>query len=496
MADLGFTSKRVKKKPQTGITSDRYQFLGLDQAEPDLGDPLVGPSSIGANPVPISGNQYVLVANQNQLGKRYWVPTTNLTTGLIPGSFTVFNNSIQVGLANSFSKFNFVGTGVTVDYVGFANSDQTGIATVRISVLDLNGPGNVNSIPYKESNGLLAGASDFVYSNTNIGIGSTQPTVKLDVIGNAKVSGIVTATTFVGGLTGIASTATQLQNTRYFSVSGDVSTGSSVSFNGTQNVGLAVTLALSGVTSGTYGSSTVIPSISVNGKGIITGVSTFSLGTGTQGLQGLQGIQGPQGTQGLQGLQGPQGTQGLQGIQGIQGISGALGTQGIQGIAGVGGTTGIQGIQGLQGIQGITGPVAGSANQVVYKDSNNNPTGSPNLTFNGTDLTVLGVVTATDFNTTSDVNLKTNIHQIENSLSKVIQIRGVTFDWKETNRSSAGVIAQEVENVLPEFVNGNEVKTVNYNGITGALIESIKEMKAENDIMKQRLDEVYKKVFG
>ena len=78
----------------------------------------------------------------------------------------------------------------------------------------------------------------------------------------------------------------------------------------------------------------------------------------------------------------------------------------------------------------------------------------------------------------------------------MIQIRGVTFNWKETNRSSAGVIAQEVENVLPEFVNGNEVKTVNYNGITGALIESIKELKAENDIMKQRLDEVYKKVFG
>ena len=39
-----FLSNRVRKKNQSGITSDRYQFLGLDQAEPDLGDPLVGTS--------------------------------------------------------------------------------------------------------------------------------------------------------------------------------------------------------------------------------------------------------------------------------------------------------------------------------------------------------------------------------------------------------------------------------------------------------------------
>ena len=71
----------------------------------------------------------------------------------------------------------------------------------------------------------------------------------------------------------------------------------------------------------------------------------------------------------------------------------------------------------------------------------------------------------------------------------------MTFDWKERNGSSAGVIAQEVEKVLPELVSGGDIKTVNYNGITGALIEAIKELKVENDIMKQRLDEVYKKVF-
>lgn len=156
MATPGFLSKRVKRKPQTGITTDRYQFLGLDQAEPDLGDPLIGPSSIGANPVPPTGVQYVLVAYGNQTGKRYWSASANIVgSGLIPGSFTIFNNDVQVGLANSFNKFNFVGTGVTVDPVGFAVTQQTGIATVRITVTDLTGPGNVYSIPYKETNNLL-----------------------------------------------------------------------------------------------------------------------------------------------------------------------------------------------------------------------------------------------------------------------------------------------------------------------------------------------------
>ena len=124
---------------------------------------------------------------------------------------------------------------------------------------------------------------------------------------------------------------------------------------------------------------------------------------GVQGHQGTQGLKGDQGTQGLsnqgvqghQGLQGNQGTQGLsnQGVQGHQGTQGLKGDQGVQGTGnqGVQGTQGLkgdQGTQGLQGLQGQTGPVAGSANQVVYKDGSNNPTGSNNLTFNGTQLNV------------------------------------------------------------------------------------------------------------
>lgn len=95
-----------------------------------------------------------------------------------------------------------------------------------------------------------------------------------------------------------------------------------------------------------------------------------------------------------------------------------------------------------------------------------------------------GTVTAVDFNSTSDINLKENIHTVGNALEITEQLRGVSFDWKETGRSSYGVIAQELEAVLPELVKQGEVKSVNYNGIIGVLIEAIKELKKEIEDLK------------
>ena len=90
-----------------------------------------------------------------------------------------------------------------------------------------------------------------------------------------------------------------------------------------------------------------------------------------------------------------------------------------------------------------------------------------------------GIITATDFNSTSDQTLKTNIQTVDNALDIVSDLRGVSFDWKETGKPSYGVIAQELEQVLPELVGNSDIKTVNYNGIIGVLIEAIKEMKEE-----------------
>jgi hypothetical protein len=108
-------------------------------------------------------------------------------------------------------------------------------------------------------------------------------------------------------------------------------------------------------------------------------------------------------------------------------------------------------------------------------------------TISATNGNFTGIVTTGDLNSTSDIKLKTNIRDIENPLDKVLQIRGVDFEWKEDNRLSSGVIAQEIEKVLPHLVSGSEIKTVNYNGLIGVLIEAIKEQQNQIEDLKRQI---------
>ena len=87
-------------------------------------------------------------------------------------------------------------------------------------------------------------------------------------------------------------------------------------------------------------------------------------------------------------------------------------------------------------------------------------------------------------NTSSDVRLKSNIKTCENSLDKILNCRGVSFNYNDDENKNIGVIAQELEEVFPELVNKNKegYKNVNYIGIIGVLIEAIKDLnkKIEN----------------
>jgi hypothetical protein len=110
--------------------------------------------------------------------------------------------------------------------------------------------------------------------------------------------------------------------------------------------------------------------------------------------------------------------------------------------------------------------------------------GSSVLNVNASGIRVTGVATATNFDSLSDENYKENVITVNNALNKVEQLRGVSFDWKGNGGSSYGVIAQELQEVLPELVHGDKPKTVNYNGIIGVLIEAIKELKKEVEELK------------
>ena len=176
------------------------------------------------------------------------------------------------------------------------------------------------------------------------------------------------------------------------------------------------------------------------------------------------------------GTQGATGTA-TQGIQGISGGNGAPGTatQGVTGTQGAQGATGA-GTQGAQGSPGTSPALPGTANQVLYKDSGNNATGSSNLTFDGTNLTCVG-----NISTGSDENIKTNITTIQNALDKVSKLRGVEFDYKINGEHSLGFIAQEVEKVIPDLVFGTDPKSVAYQNFVALLVEAIKELNQKVD---------------
>ena len=89
----------------------------------------------------------------------------------------------------------------------------------------------------------------------------------------------------------------------------------------------------------------------------------------------------------------------------------------------------------------------------------------------------------------SDERVKENIKTIDKSLEKVNQLRGVEFNKIGEDNKSIGVIAQEIEKVIPEVVYEDQdgMKSVAYGNITGVLIEAIKELKAEVEELKKQI---------
>ena len=103
----------------------------------------------------------------------------------------------------------------------------------------------------------------------------------------------------------------------------------------------------------------------------------------------------------------------------------------------------------------------------------------------------------------SDKTFKKKIKPLKNVLSKIEKIHGVSFQWNttnkimgmKTNQNQIGVLAQEVERVFPELVAswGDRYKAVDYAKLSAVLIEAVKELKKENNLMKKRVDQLERK---
>lgn len=113
---------------------------------------------------------------------------------------------------------------------------------------------------------------------------------------------------------------------------------------------------------------------------------------------------------------------------------------------------------------------------------------STKLTFNPS----TGLLTSTDYNSSSDKRLKKEIKTVDNALDKVIKLRGVAFTWKESDQKAIGLIAQEVQKVLPDVVNADETGYlgVRYTNIIGVLVEAIKEQQDQINTLKQQIEKL------
>lgn len=272
---------------------------------------------------------------------------------------------------------------------------------------------------------------------------------------------------------------------------------------------------------------------------------------GIQGTQGIQGIQGPPGTSPtaasvattlkadaafLTSVKGPKGDSGARGPQGIQGLQGPQGIQGIQGPPGKGldgtivrdplhicssnmsicqtyeipsfninanGKGGIQSAIHGNAVDTYSGyfqrkTVAGGSPVSVAALGWIDASGKNWAGYFVGDVSVSGTCTGCSVNG-SDRNIKKDIATIPSAVEKLKQINGVSFKWNEkgpqNTNTQFGVIAQEVQAVLPEAVTKSENGhlAVDYNAITALLIEAVKnqdrviqEMKAEIERLKLR----------
>jgi hypothetical protein len=124
-------------------------------------------------------------------------------------------------------------------------------------------------------------------------------------------------------------------------------------------------------------------------------------------------------------------------------------------------------------VDGIT-PGTIAASKAVIVDSNKDITGYRNLTATAT-------ITGAEVTATSDVRLKSNIETINGALDKVKAMRGVYFD--KNDKRSVGVIAQEMQEVMPEVVVTDDTEdkhlSVAYGNLVGVLIEAVKELSEE-----------------
>jgi len=253
-----YISGRSKTVPLSQLREDRYRYLSVGESEPNLGDPLVGPSSIGAKPV-AAGQQYIMVSVQGQPGERYWIPNQG---GIIPGSISVFDEDFLVGGLSKTTQLNIVGVAVTAEQPAgeFVGVPVTTTGNIAIGTDVITGITTTDiELGYIVVNEFVSTGSTVTSLGTNtVGISSTtsnsSPETGISFTFNPEYNPRVDIRVFSPGN----------DSEVLFNTSGDFSTDSTFTFDSTENL-LA---AGDRITVGTGG--TVITTLGIGSVGIGT----------------------------------------------------------------------------------------------------------------------------------------------------------------------------------------------------------------------------------
>ncbi len=435
----------------------------------------------------------------SQFGSFVYIDDATKTVGIA----TTATPYVGIGTTNASHKLTIVGN-------ASISGDANVIGIVSATSYYLNGSSLINAALQTWD---IAG-SDVYRSTGNVGIGTSVISEKLEVIGNTKSSRFIsTVTTGTSPFTVNSQTLVTNLNADYLrgktSPSGDI-VGTTDSQNLSNKTLILPTFGSAGAafTGSTSGSVTVRSVASASGiveipsvTGIQTFVATGAIGIVTSGMiADLSIINADVATNAGITYSKLNLSNSIVNADIATGAAIAISKLAASTISGISlgnnlnsltagsfinyssGTT-------YNGSSAITVSVAATtantSNTIVARnDSGDFSAGSITCA----NVTATFTVQAADFNSTSDENLKANIETVQNPLDTLQQLRGVNFDWKNTGKSSIGVIAQELEMVLPQLVNRGEIKSVNYNGLIGVLIEAVKELSAEVRELKAQLN--------
>jgi hypothetical protein len=443
-------------------------------------------------------------------GTNLWTETQSVTT--VNGLFTVLLGSGPIPLNYSIFNDSTRWLGVKV------GADPEMTPRQRISSVGYSHNSSewtsADSNLFRLKGNIGVGASPAIYTKLRVNISALTPNTVTAVKGDAANTQV--GTLAYGGH--FTSTGTGVFGSGLHGVRGEATGGNGVYGYSSMGTGVYAYGASNGIVS--YGdgasSSPIYGCYSVGSNsstgdaygGRFEGSSTSGTSYGVYGTGNSYGVYGnsTSGT-GVYGISTYQGVYGEAPVYGVYGNSasgtGVLGyssnSYGVNGSSntgtGVYGTsTWSYGVYGSGLTNGVVGVATANGGSGVYGSNGGNPSTYAGyfvgtLYCNGTAGNNTGV-----WSNLSDRRLKKEIEPIQNALETVGQLQPVSFRWKDEKKDAEfgrvrGLIAQDVEKVIPEWIKTNldGYKQIEPIGVDALLIEAIKELKAENEDLRERI---------